>query len=105
MRTIAHSRKDERGVTVLIVGLTLLAIIAIAALAIDVATLYQYHGEAQHAADAAALAGAKMFVTSGYTSVPAMDPAAICVDATGPGNTAAADQQAELVAGVNLIAG
>ncbi len=105
IRIVNHSRKNERGVTVLIVGLTLAAVIAMAALAIDVATLYQYRGEAQQAADAAALAGAKMFVTSGYTSLPAMDPTTICVNASGPGNTAAVDQQAELAAGANLIAG
>ena len=34
------------------------------------------HGEAQRAADAAALAGAKMYASSGYTSAPTSLPAA-----------------------------
>ena len=60
-------RKNERGVTIVLVAFSLLALLGMAALAIDIATLYVAHGEAQRAADAAALAGAKMFSTSGYT--------------------------------------
>jgi len=43
-------------------------ILGVAGLAIDLASLYVARSEAQRAADAAALAGAEMFVTSGYTS-------------------------------------
>lgn len=63
-----HGRKNERGQTVVLVALSLFALLAMAALAIDVTTLYIAHIEAQTAADAAALAGAKAFVTSGFTS-------------------------------------
>lgn len=94
----------------MVVAFTLVAILAMAALSIDVAELYVSRGEAQRAADAAALAGAKMFVTSGFTSVQgstnvmATDPTTVC--ATGPaGSTAAANVQAEAVATQNLIAG
>jgi hypothetical protein len=61
-------RKPERGVTIALVAITLLALIAMAALAIDVVSLYVAHAEAQKAANAAALAGAKAFVSSGFTS-------------------------------------
>ncbi len=63
----AH-RKNERGITIVLVAFSLLALLGMAALAIDVSTLYVAHGEAQRAADAAALAGARMFASSGYTS-------------------------------------
>jgi uncharacterized membrane protein len=49
-------RKNERGVTIVLVAVSLLALLGMAAIAIDIATLYVAHGEAQRAADAAALA-------------------------------------------------
>jgi Flp pilus assembly protein TadG len=60
----------ERGQTIVLVAISLVALLAMAALAIDVVTLYVARGEAQRAADAAALAGAKAFVDSGVTSDP-----------------------------------
>ena len=45
-----------------------------AALAIDVVTLYTFRAEAQRSADAAALVGAKVFVDSGFTSRPCTPP-------------------------------
>ena len=60
---IAH-RKNERGITIVLVAFSLLSLLGMAALAIDVSTLYVAHGEAQRAADAAALAGARMFASS-----------------------------------------
>ena len=46
-------------------AVSLVSLLAMAALAIDVVTLYVARGEMQRAADAAALAGAKAFVDSG----------------------------------------
>ena len=46
-------RKNERGVTIVLVAISLIALLGLAALAIDIATLYVAHGEAQRAADAA----------------------------------------------------
>jgi hypothetical protein len=105
MRFTPPSKRNERGVTILIVGMTLLVLIAMAALAIDVASLYVTRSEAQRAADAAALAGARMFVTSGYTSAPGAwaTPSALC--ASGSATTAAVNQQAAVAARANLIAG
>jgi hypothetical protein len=48
----------------------MIGILIIAALAIDLTTLYVAHGEIQRAADSAALAGAKAFVDSGVTTYP-----------------------------------
>jgi hypothetical protein len=98
-------RKNERGVTIVLVAFSLLALLGMAALAIDIATLYVAHGEAQRAADAAALAGARMFATSGYTSAPTAIAAADICQSGGPGLAAAANRQAEAVAAQNQVAG
>jgi len=65
----AHS--DESGITILLVAAALVAIMAMAALSIDVVTLYLANAEAQRAADAAALAGARILSLSGTTGDPA----------------------------------
>jgi putative Flp pilus-assembly TadE/G-like protein len=105
----AH-RENERGITIVLVAFSLLALLGMAALAIDVSTLYVAHGEAQRAADAAALAGAKMFASSGYTSVSTPSPstpaaADVCLTSATPGADAASNRQAEAVAAQNLVAG
>lgn len=63
-------RRSERGQTILLVAVSLVALLGMVALAIDVVTLYVARSEAQRAADAAALAGAKMLVDAGVTSDP-----------------------------------
>jgi Flp pilus assembly protein TadG len=103
-------RKNERGITIVLVAFSLLALLGMAALAIDVSTLYVAHGEAQRAADAAALAGARMFAFSGYTSVSTPAPstpaaADVCQTSATPGADAAANRQAEATAAQNLVAG
>src|SRR6266496_678645 len=104
MRFLRPNKSNECGVTILIVGLTLLALVAMAALVIDVASLYQAQAEAQRAADAAALAGANIFATSGFTSYPGNFTAGtICHD--GAAQTAAVNKQAEAAAHENLISG
>ena len=101
----AH-RKNERGITIVLVAFSLLSLLGMAALAIDVSTLYVAHGEAQRAADAAALAGARMFAFSGYTTASTTLAAAdICQTSAAPGADAAANRQAEAVAAQNLVAG
>lgn len=61
----------ERGVTFALVAVSIVAILAMAALSIDVATLYIANAEAQRAADAAALAGARVLSLYGVTGDPA----------------------------------
>ena len=58
-------RAPERGVTMVLVALAMVAIIAMAALSIDVISLYLVKMEAQRAADAAALAAARVISISG----------------------------------------
>ena len=53
---------DERGSVTVMVALTITAVIALLALAIDLAALFDARSEAQRAADAAALAGASAFL-------------------------------------------
>ncbi len=63
-------RRSEKGQTLALVAVSMLSLLAMAALAIDLTTLYVARGEIQRAADAAALAGAKAFVDSGVTTDP-----------------------------------
>jgi Flp pilus assembly protein TadG len=70
-RVAPRARKPEQGQTIVLVALTIVTMLAMAALAIDVVTLYVARSEMQRAADAAALAGARAFVDSGVTSDPA----------------------------------
>lgn len=99
-------RQRQRGVTILLVAIALVVLLGMAALAIDVVTLYVARTEAQRAADAAALAGAKAFVTSGFTSsLPGFSLSDVCSSVAGTGGPGAANKQAEAVAAQNLIAG
>ncbi len=67
-RNIAN-RKSERGVVITLVAVFMLFVVgAMAALSIDVVTFYTARSEAQLAADAAALAGARVLANSGATS-------------------------------------
>lgn len=57
--------------TIALVAVALATIIAMAALSIDIGTLYQAKAEAQRAADAAALTAARLISISGLTGDPA----------------------------------
>jgi Flp pilus assembly protein TadG len=64
-----RARNDESGVIIVLVAVVMLGVVgAMAALSIDVVTLYTARSEAQLAADAAALAGARALANSGATS-------------------------------------
>jgi Tfp pilus assembly protein FimT len=67
---IRSNRTQERGITMLLVALAMVAIIGMAALSIDVITLYLAREEAQHSADSAALGAAKVLALSGITGDP-----------------------------------
>ena len=62
--------RSQRGQTIALVAVSIVSLLAVAALAIDLTTLYVAKGEIQRAADSAALAGAKAFVDSGVTTDP-----------------------------------
>jgi len=65
---VTGKRDRERGMTLLWVAGGLVFLLGIAALTIDLASLYVARDEAQRAADAGALAGAKAFVDTGCVS-------------------------------------
>ena len=67
--TNLRQRRYERGQTILLVAISLVSLLAMAALAIDIVTLYVARSEIQRAADAAALAAAKAIADSGVTSL------------------------------------
>jgi Flp pilus assembly protein TadG len=61
--------ESERGIVIVLVAVVMLFVVgAMAALSIDVVTLYTARSEAQLAADAGALAGARVLANSGMTS-------------------------------------
>ncbi|HUO17969.1 MAG TPA: pilus assembly protein TadG-related protein, partial [Verrucomicrobiae bacterium] len=92
-------RNRERGFTMALVAVAMMAILAMAALSIDAVTLYLAREEAQRAADAAALAGARILSLSGMTGDPS--------DATSSWSPAcnAATTVATAIAQQNQIAG
>src|SRR5229473_6590037 len=95
----AARRSWERGVTMALVALAMVGIIAMAALSIDVGTLYQASAEAQRSADASALAGARVLSLSGMTGDPTN------VSNQWSAACAAATQTAQTVAGQNQVGG
>ena len=70
MSLVATPIRSQRGQTIALVAVSMVSLLAVAALAIDLTTLYVAKGEIQRAADSAALAGAKAFVDSGVTTDP-----------------------------------
>jgi len=105
-RVRADHRHRERGVTMVFVALAMVAIISMAALSIDVITLYLAKQEAQRSADSAALAAAKVLSLSGITGDPNNSSdnwSLIC----GPddGTNGLATRMAKAVANQNAIAG
>ena len=70
MNCIKPRARSQRGQTIALVAVSMVSLLAVAALAIDLTTLYVARGEIQRAADSAALAGAKAFVDSGVTTNP-----------------------------------
>ena len=60
--------RGRRGSVLVLVSAGMVMLLGVAGLAIDLAGLYVARNEAQRSADAAALAGAHEFVTSGFTS-------------------------------------
>ena len=95
----------ERGVTLALVALAMVGIIAMAGLSIDIGMLYQASAEAQRAADAGALAGARTISMQGLTgdpnnAAPGTAWGEICGGPTSPASLAAMT-----VAGQNPISG
>ena len=95
----------QHGVTMVLVALAMVAIIAMAAISIDVITLYLAREEAQRSADTAALAAARVISLSGITgdpnnSMPTSSWKAICGGSSSP-----ASQAASTIALQNVVGG
>ncbi len=101
---------DELGVTMVLVAIAMVAIIAMAAMSIDLVTLYLAREEAQRSADGAALAAARVISASGITgtAAPANNPIAwsVVCGPTAVGSTNGwATQAATSVAAQNTVGG
>lgn len=72
---IRHLRRDERGVTLIVVGAGFMALMAATTLAIDVGMFMTARSQAQNAADSGALAGAVALVFNDFTDRTASGPA------------------------------
>jgi Flp pilus assembly protein TadG len=70
-----HPRHDERGMSLIIVGLGMMAFMAAGMLAVDVGMLMTSRGQAQNAADAGAFAGAIALAYNDYDDRSASGPA------------------------------
>jgi hypothetical protein len=99
------SRSRERGVTMALVALAIFSIIAMAGLAVDLGTLYEASAEAQRAADAGALAAARMISISGVTGDPTNHYAHwqdVCGSPSSPASSAAtAEAQLNTIQGTS----
>jgi Flp pilus assembly protein TadG len=98
-------RHGERGVTMVLVALAMVAIIAMAALSIDVITLYLAREEAQRAADAGALAAARVISISGVTGTAGPDTDLGAWSTICGGNTSVASLTAQAAAQENSVGG
>ncbi len=78
--SLKSKRRGEQGQTIILVAVSIVSLLAMAALAIDVVTLYVAKSEIQRAADAAALAGAKAVADSGVTTLQPTDPSLPAVE-------------------------
>src|SRR3990170_4511346 len=93
-----RGRHSEAGATLFIVAGSMVVLLSISALAIDLVSFYVARSEAQRSADAAAIAGATIFVSQGCTNAVGG-----CV--VGGPQEAPARQQALDIAVRNLVAG
>jgi|KBSMisStandDraft_5_1062788.scaffolds.fasta_scaffold33363_2 Flp pilus assembly protein TadG len=71
---ITHLRRDERGVTLIIVGAGFMALLAATTLAIDVGMFMTARSQAQNSADSGALAGVVALVFNDYNNRTASGP-------------------------------
>jgi hypothetical protein len=104
-QTALPQRHGERGITMVLVAVAMVAIIAMAALSIDIVTLYLAREEAQRAADAGALAAARVISVSGITGAADPDTDAISWTAICGSGTSVASLTAKAVAEENSVSG
>lgn len=86
MNRIGRLRRDQSGMSLVFVGLGMMAMLSASMLAIDVGMLMTARSQAQNAADAGALAGATALVYDSYTDRSAGGPAVTSAIAAGTAN-------------------
>src|SRR3984893_17572551 len=104
-RDACAGHRQERGITMILVAVAMTAIIAMAALSIDVITLYLAREEAQRSADAAALAAAKVISVSGITGAADPDTDSASWKLICGGSSSTATQAAQAVVQQNAVGG
>lgn len=107
-RSLNNSFRNEQGLVITLVAVFMASVVIVmAALAIDLTTLYTARSEAQLAADGAALAAARVLANSGLTSSDGNIPLSTAFDTAGTENlaTAVAMQVAasDPIGGKNLV--
>jgi Flp pilus assembly protein TadG len=102
---LARQRRRERGQTIILVAISLVSLLAMAALAIDIVTLYVASSQIQRATDAAALAGAKAIADSGLTSLQSTDINYATAQTLAQTMAIQAINAMVTTAGVNLVGG
>jgi putative Flp pilus-assembly TadE/G-like protein len=105
MKLLSRQRPHEQGQTIILVAISLVSLLAMAALAIDIVTLYLASSEIQRAADATALAAAKAIADSGVTTLQATDPKLPGSQTLAQNMATAAVTGLMSAAAVNLVAG
>jgi Flp pilus assembly protein TadG len=92
MNRIQRLRQSESGMSLVFIGLGMMAFISASMLAIDVGMLMTARSQAQNSADAGALAGATALVFDNYTDRSASGPAVTNAIATSQANQVMAAQ-------------
>ena len=87
LRRIQHLRRDERGMTLVFVGVGFMAFLAASTLTIDVGMFMTARSQAQNSADAGALAGAVALVYNDFDDRTSSGPAVQSALSTARGNT------------------
>lgn len=105
MKLFSRQRQNEQGQTIILVAISLVSLLAMAALAIDIVTLYLARSEIQRAADATALAAAKAIADSGVTTLQATDPNLPGAQTLAQNMATAAVTGLISASAVNLVAG
>ncbi len=105
--TLSRQRPHEQGQTIILVAISLVSLLAMAALAIDIVTLYVARSEIQRATDAAALAAAKAIADSGVTTLQISPPDPDLTAARFLAQTMATTAVTSLLSApaINLVAG
>ena len=103
IRSSCPARQREHGVTMVLVVLAMVGIIGMAALSIDVVTLFLAREEAQRAADAGALAAARVISMSGLTGTAGPDSGVAPWTTICGGTSSVASVMAQAVAQQNGV--